>query len=724
MENGYSIKWINDLKMYSSIVSSFILEGNIHDLHPVEVDNKYLYLPVEQVIAKLLEDKYCVVYFDHTKKPASPVDSFDDDKTNSEDDEDDPAEKPKEFSFNSFEFADPSNKTNVKIFKRYYLKSYVENVNQQTKNNLQSGLTLDMFRVHDAVKDFDQLKRMDEFKDAKPFLFVLKDVSRYMTRPGQPSDGENPSLIVLFKTIELVDVSSRIVLLVDKNNDLPSWFEAENSNPSTKKLFLPFPDTEFRKKYYGFEMKEVLTAPSDSNKVDDLVDKYAAFTEKYTVRKLEQLKEYIQNSDNENDKKLINIEKTVVKFDLGQTTDPWKDAGLVKKVNSLDGQVKKHIFGQNHVVERIQTTLSSAVAGVTTTKKNDRRPKAVFFLAGPTGVGKTEITKLITETIFKNPDRMIRFDMSEFKDEHTDARLFGAPPGYIGYEAGGELTKAIKQNPFSLVLFDEIEKASDRIWDKFLQILGDGRLTDGKGETVYFSQSIIVFTSNLGVTRREKLEMDQVNRALAIFKSQEKEIVSKIETAKAEDNKGEVEKQMNELINLEKQKVDTLGIKYNYINDKLFSTYYSLVPNKSYTKGENYFNDFCDETIKSNVKNYFEGIGRREVLGRIGEDNIIIFHFISEAYAKMIADNAISKFVDYLKDEHDQHIVLTVTDAAKNYIINQASTPDVLELGGRGIVSTTENLLKGPMGKYIISHVGEENIQANMVYENGELMVR
>ena len=328
MKDGYSIKWINDLKMYSQIVSSFILEGNIHDLHPVEVDDRYLYLPVEQVIAKLLGDKFSVVYFDHTKKPGNPIESLDD-KKDEDDDEDDPSDKKEEFSFNSFEFANEKDEANIKMFKRYYLRSYVDSVSQQTKNNLQSGLTIDMFRVHDAVAEFDKLHKEEEFKNAKPFLFVLKDVSRYMTRPGQPSDGENPSLIVLFKTIELVDVSSRLVLLVDKNNDLPSWFEAENSNPSTKKLFLPFPDSDFRKKYYGSEMDDVLEAPSDPAKKDKLMDKYAAFTDKYTVRKLEQLKAYIESSDNESDKKLLYIEKTIIKFDLGQTNDPWKSPDLV-----------------------------------------------------------------------------------------------------------------------------------------------------------------------------------------------------------------------------------------------------------------------------------------------------------------------------------------------------------------------------------------------------------
>jgi ATP-dependent Clp protease ATP-binding subunit ClpA len=114
-------------------------------------------------------------------------------------------------------------------------------------------------------------------------------------------------------------------------------------------------------------------------------------------------------------------------------------------------------------------------------------------------VGKTELAKAITELIFGSSTHYIRFDMSEFGHEHANQRLLGAPPGYIGYDVGGELTNAIKQNPFSVVLFDEVEKAHPRILDIFLQILDDGRLTSGRGETVYFTESLIVFTSNLGM---------------------------------------------------------------------------------------------------------------------------------------------------------------------------------------------------------------------------------
>ena len=131
------------------------------------------------------------------------------------------------------------------------------------------------------------------------------------------------------------------------------------------------------------------------------------------------------------------------------------------------------------------------------------KPKGVLFFAGPTGTGKTETAKTLAEKLFGDESCCIRFDMSEYGQSHSDQKLLGAPPGYVGYEAGGQLTNAVKSNPFSILLFDEIEKAHPSILDKFLQILEDGRMTDGQGNTVYFSECIIIFTSNLGIYTRD-----------------------------------------------------------------------------------------------------------------------------------------------------------------------------------------------------------------------------
>jgi len=156
--------------------------------------------------------------------------------------------------------------------------------------------------------------------------------------------------------------------------------------------------------------------------------------------------------------------------------------------------------GQREAVEHVATMIARAWLGLAGLQHSARAssPKGTLFFVGPTGVGKTELAKATAEFLFGDESACIRFDMSEFNHEHSDQRLVGAPPGYVGFEEGGQLTNAVRKRPFSVLLFDEIEKAHGRVLDKFLQILEDGRLTDGRGETVWFGESVVIFTSNIG----------------------------------------------------------------------------------------------------------------------------------------------------------------------------------------------------------------------------------
>jgi ATP-dependent Clp protease ATP-binding subunit ClpA len=186
-------------------------------------------------------------------------------------------------------------------------------------------------------------------------------------------------------------------------------------------------------------------------------------------------------------------------YRFGEKRSPWEDLSYDKLCN-VKSILKKRVIGQDHAIDHVETTIIKASMGLSGIQHSAKmsKPKGVMFFVGPTGVGKTELAKATAEFLFGDENACIRFDMSEYNHEESDQRLIGPPPGYVGFEAGGQLINAVLDRPFSVLLFDEIEKAHPKILDKFLQILEDGRLTDGRGVTAYFSETIIIFTSNIG----------------------------------------------------------------------------------------------------------------------------------------------------------------------------------------------------------------------------------
>ena len=162
----------------------------------------------------------------------------------------------------------------------------------------------------------------------------------------------------------------------------------------------------------------------------------------------------------------------------------------------MEDELHKRIIGQEDAVKAVSKAIRRTRAGL----KDPRRPSGSFIFAGPSGVGKTELSKALAEFLFGDEDALIQIDMGEFHDRFTASRLFGAPPGYVGYEEGGQLTEKVRRKPFSVVLFDEIEKAHQEIYNSLLQVLEDGRLTDGQGRTVDFKNTVLIFTSNLGTS--------------------------------------------------------------------------------------------------------------------------------------------------------------------------------------------------------------------------------
>ena len=154
----------------------------------------------------------------------------------------------------------------------------------------------------------------------------------------------------------------------------------------------------------------------------------------------------------------------------------------------------KRVIGQDEAVEKVTEAIIRSRAGI----QDEKRPIGSFMFLGPTGVGKTELAKTLAESLFDDEHNMIRIDMSEYMEKYSVSRLIGAPPGYVGYEEGGQLTEAVRRKPYSVILFDEIEKAHPDVFNVLLQVLDDGRITDSQGRTVDFKNTIIILTSNLG----------------------------------------------------------------------------------------------------------------------------------------------------------------------------------------------------------------------------------
>jgi ATP-dependent Clp protease ATP-binding subunit ClpB len=168
--------------------------------------------------------------------------------------------------------------------------------------------------------------------------------------------------------------------------------------------------------------------------------------------------------------------------------------GEKKKLLGLDGILHNRVIGQNEAVEKVTEAIIRSRAGI----QDPNRPIGSFLFLGPTGVGKTELAKALAEALFDDEKNIVRIDMSEYMEKFSVSRLVGAPPGYVGYEEGGQLTEAVRRRPYSVVLFDEIEKAHPDVFNILLQVLDDGRITDSQGRTVDFKNTIIILTSNLG----------------------------------------------------------------------------------------------------------------------------------------------------------------------------------------------------------------------------------
>lgn len=333
-----------------------------------------------------------------------------------------------------------------------------------------------------------------------PAAFVMHFSSRLLTAPDRLSRQEQALFTrVLKSSLESREVvrggerwNNVLILICDKINDLPAFLYL--NNPRCRSIQVEKPSAADRLRFihanYRSFHREEAVEPSQEPSAD-LAALFSVLTDGFSYYEMLSLVGLSQ-------RERIPMERVRTlceRYKYGITESDWDklDRRRLERAGEL---IRTRIKGQESAVERLLEIIKRARLGLAAGA--GQRPRGVLFFAGPTGVGKTEMAKGLSEVLFGEEGRLVRFDMSEYAAAHADQKLLGAPPGYVGYEEGGKLTNAIKAQPFSVLLFDEIEKAHPAIFDKFLQILDDGRLTDGKGETVYFSEAVIIFTSNLG----------------------------------------------------------------------------------------------------------------------------------------------------------------------------------------------------------------------------------
>ena len=203
------------------------------------------------------------------------------------------------------------------------------------------------------------------------------------------------------------------------------------------------------------------------------------------------------------------LKEEITEQDIAEVVARWTGIPVsrmleeeARKLNRMDEELKKRIIGQDEAVKKIADTVKRSRAGIS----DPNRPIGSFIFLGPTGVGKTELTKALAEFMFDDEKALIRVDMSEYMEKHSVSKLIGAPPGYVGHDEGGGLTEIVRRRPYAVILFDEIEKAHPEVFNVLLQVLDNGRLTDSKGRTVNFKNTVIIMTSNIGAQYIERMQ--------------------------------------------------------------------------------------------------------------------------------------------------------------------------------------------------------------------------
>ncbi|MBQ9210802.1 MAG: ATP-dependent Clp protease ATP-binding subunit [Clostridia bacterium] len=474
-------KWHRELELFSGIKPLLILEGNVLDQYRYPVSGS---LQQDEIVPL---SRYLYTYFK------------------------DEGYDQIVFYSNLVGFVSPYDPT---MLSRYASLSGAE---------ISQGAIQAEFKGNDANTAPNVIRRAMGQQQAAT-VTVLEMASHYITTPERMDQQDVNSFNILLQSalssawVKTPNGKKQnlLVILVNKLNDLPTWFYL--NNPVCKVLTLDAPSREERKRMlegenlagffsgtvYRRDMPYYREHPEELERIRE---RFVGLTEGLTFTELEEMRRLSKQEE-------IPIRDLCTVVDLykyGIKENPWSSLS-VESLKTAKQDFEKRIKGQDAALERTLDVVKRAVTGMNGVNSSSTgKPKGVLFYAGPTGTGKTETAKALAEKLFGDESACVRFDMSEYGQSHSDQKLMGAPPGYVGYEAGGQLTNAVKENPFCILLFDEIEKAHSSILDKFLQILEDGRMTDGQGKTVYFSETIIIFTSNLGIYVKDAFGNRQPN---------------------------------------------------------------------------------------------------------------------------------------------------------------------------------------------------------------------